>query len=383
MQLTICSKMTNKELFYFTGKCLTLEEHSGFRQEFIETCQADLIDWQQFVFLCSNHLILPVIYLKFRSNELLGYLPEELAEHLKNIYELNEARNQQILKQLEHITKLLNQSNIYPVFLKGSGNLLDGVYSDIGERILGDIDFLVPEKDYLISGKLFEAAGYQSTNLTPSHADIADMKHYPRLNHPDYAATIEIHRIPVRENYLNKYNSEIIDLEKKTVASLPGCFVLSEKHKIIHNFIHSQLSNRSHAYGIISFRDIYDLYLLSKRYELKETLQYIQNKQKAIAYFAFSDVAFGFSGKFFPEINLSGWLLLKKHSLNLNSTLFYKFHRTTVYLFWQIFNKYFGQLLKAMYSRKMRQSLAKRLGNRNWYRTHLDWYKGFFIQKHN
>lgn len=375
--------MTNLELFQFTGKCLTLDEHPGFEREIIGKCKEELIDWEHFVGLCSNHLVLPSIYLKFLSHDILGHLPVELSEHLKYIYELNVARNQQILIQLRHITEILNSNNIYPVFLKGSGNLIDGVYSDIGERILGDIDFLVPEKDYLRAGRLFEEEGYSSATPVLPHIDITNSKHYPRLSHPDFVASIEVHRIPVNENYLSKYNSSLIDKEKKTVESLPGCFVLSEKHKIIHNFIHSQLSNSGHSYGIISFRDIYDLYLLSKRSEIKETLPYIESKQKAIAYFVFAGSAFGLNGKFYPKSNLSARLLLKKHSLNLNSQVFYKIYRTAVYLKWQIFSKYIGQLLKAFYSKKMRQSIIKRLNNPKWYKTHLEYYKGFFAQKHN
>ena len=60
--------MTKKEMFYFIGKCLTIEEHQGFRQEIIDKINADSIDWQQFVVFCSDHLILPVIYLKFQAH---------------------------------------------------------------------------------------------------------------------------------------------------------------------------------------------------------------------------------------------------------------------------------------------------------------------------
>jgi hypothetical protein len=41
-----------------------------------------------FVRLCSNHLILPVIYLKFKAHKLIEHLPDELAEFLKEIYDL-------------------------------------------------------------------------------------------------------------------------------------------------------------------------------------------------------------------------------------------------------------------------------------------------------
>ncbi len=375
--------MTNKELFYFTGKCLTLNEHPEFGDAIIEKCRADQIDWEQFVHLCSTHLILPAIYLQFRDHHILEHIPVELNQHLKDIHDLNVQRNKLILEQLQHITNVLNRNNIYPVFMKGSGNLLDGIYADTGERILGDIDFLVPEKDYLLSGSLFEDEGYTSKTLGADYEEVTEMKHYPRLSHPGFVASIEIHRIPVRKYYLRKYNSEIIDQEKKTVQSLQGCFVLSDNHKIIHNFIHSQLSNRGHAYGIVSFRDIYDLYLMSKRCEIKDTLPQIENKQKAIAYFIFAGEVFGLSEKFYPWFNFSARLLLKKHSLNLSSPVFYRLHRAGLYIIWQIFVIYLGQIRTAFHSKRMRQSIVQRLGNRHWYKSYLDFQKGFFTNKHD
>lgn len=377
-QLPICLTMTNHELFYFTGKCLTPDEHPGFRKEIIELIASDSMDWQQFVSLCNNHLILPVIYLKFKSHELLSYLPEELSEHLKEIYELNVSRNNQILNQLQEITRVLNQNNIYPIFLKGSGNLLDRLYSDIGERILGDIDLLVPEKDYLVSAKLMEAEGYAKTSATPDYMDIQNMKHYPRLSHPIFVASIEIHRIPVPESFQSWFNPGIIDQEKRTVEALKGCFVLSDNHKIILNFIHSQLSNKGHANGIVSFRDLYDLYLLSGRMAVKDTVPHIRYKRKAIAYYVFAGKALGLHGRFYPKSNLSAWVFAKKHELNMSSDTFYNANRSIHFMSHQIFIMYIGQIMQSFYSRKMRKSLIGRLSNRNWYKTHLNYYKGFF-----
>ena len=43
----------------------------------------------------------------------------------------------------------LNTAGISPIYLKGTGNLIDGIYGDVGERIIGDTDLRVPEKDIL------------------------------------------------------------------------------------------------------------------------------------------------------------------------------------------------------------------------------------------
>ena len=79
---------------------------------------------------------------------------------------------------------------------------------------MGDIDFLVSEKEYLQTAEILENQGYTKLTATPTYKDIRYFKHYPRLTHPDYEAIIEIHRIPVDENYLSWYNSKIIDKEK-------------------------------------------------------------------------------------------------------------------------------------------------------------------------
>jgi len=44
---------------------------------------------------------------------------------------------------MKEMNAKLNAAGISPIYLKGTGNLIDGFYEDIGERIIGDIDFLV------------------------------------------------------------------------------------------------------------------------------------------------------------------------------------------------------------------------------------------------
>jgi hypothetical protein len=226
-----------------------------------------------------------------------------------------------------------------------------------------------------------ENAGYLKFADPAGYDDVRKMKHYPRLYHPDFVATIEIHRIPVIEKCESWFSQEIIDSEKKVVESLAGCYVESDHHKIIHNFIHSQISNRGYIFGSVPLKDIYDLYLLSKRFSLIDTIPQIKAKRKAIAYYAFARSAFELDGQFFPEQNLAYRILLTKHNLNQHSPLFYQTYRSLVFLYFQIFHQYFGQFIKAFYSKEMRQSLTSRLSNRQWYKKHVLWYRQFFIKE--
>ncbi|MEI6678538.1 MAG: nucleotidyltransferase family protein [Mariniphaga sp.] len=372
--------MTNKELFYFTGKCMMLDEDPGFSRIIVDKINSETIDWQIFVTMCSDHLILPVIYLKFEKHNILASLPNELTEFLKEIYDLNASRNRQILSQIQEVTKTLNANNIYPIYLKGAAHLLSELYSAIGERILGDIDFLVPEKDYLTAAKVLENDGYSTFEDIPKYFDVEQFKHYPRISKPGFPADLEIHQA-LTQNPLSWFDPQITDQEKKPVKSLEGCFVLSDNHQIIHNFIHSQLSHGGHSSGIVSFRDLYDLYLLSKRMPFNDVLPNIKTKQKAIAYFLFAGKAFGLSKPLNPKGNLSSWLFSKKHDLNMGSATFYNTHRTLLFIFQRIFTAYLGQIIKSFYSKSVRQSVISRFKDRKWYRAHFQIYIDFFRRK--
>lgn len=372
--------MTNKELFCFAGKCLSLDEHPEFREEIIQRSVNDLIDWQRFVGLCSNHLVLPVIYLKFRAHRILDHLPEELAQFLAEVYELNLERNRQIRDQLENIIGLLNQHNVYPILLKGTGNLLDNVYSDPGERIIGDIDILVLEDDYLKSARVLEQEGY--FHNSPPFFDISTMKHYPRLFKKGMPVDVEIHRLPVREQYLKQFNSSIIFEEKKSIEAIsdPTFFVLSDKHKVILNFIHTQLSNKGHHYGVVPLRDIYDLYLLSKRIDLTQTLSSIQYKSLAVTYFQFVGSILNLPNLLQLQVTFKSKLFRAKHDLFIDSPKFYRLNKNAVYVSSRIWS-YVLQTMKSLYSGKDRRSLFVRISSIEWYKNHIRTYAEFFSGK--
>lgn len=350
--------MTNSEIYYLAGKCLVMEEHPEFRNEFIELCKNNSIDWLQFVAICSDNLILPTIYLKFRANGILELIPKELNEHLLEIYELNKKRNNEIIRQIKSINIILNGKNIVPLYLKGGGNLIDNIYSDVGERLMGDIDFLVPQKDYLSSAVLMLDAGYLNP-MERTHLSIKNYRHhYPRIYHPDFISDVEIHRMPNEQKYDRWFNNDLINKEKRTVKSFGNCYIQSNKHRIIHIFIHDQLHHLGFLYGKVLLKDIYDLYLLSKQASLIDSLSQIRfrYRRKAIAYFAFARYVLGLNKEFFPKQNLKFWILKKRHDFNLNSNVFYQINQKFVlcHFLW-------GKITEAFYFREARKILMEEI----------------------
>ncbi|MBK5245622.1 MAG: nucleotidyltransferase family protein, partial [Eubacteriaceae bacterium] len=155
----------------------------------------------------------------------------QLSSHLENIYELNKKRNLEIIQQVDQINTILKHENISPVYLKGTGNLLDQLYSDPGERMIGDIDLLVKEFDYLKTIDTIISLGYNyekrelASNVLP--------KHFNRLYRQDVPADVEIHRVPVNILFSGKFNTEMIFANRIPAQGKEDCYVPSTEHRII------------------------------------------------------------------------------------------------------------------------------------------------------
>ena len=140
--------MTYKETLYFIAKCLTISlEHSN-REEIEKQLQSNNIDWDAVVKVSTAHYVFPALYCNMQRANFLHYLPEELVTYMEHITNLNRERNEEIITQAKELNTLLLANNISPIFLKGTGNLLAGIYDDIAERMVGDIDFIFSKEDY-------------------------------------------------------------------------------------------------------------------------------------------------------------------------------------------------------------------------------------------
>ena len=94
------------------------------------------VDWDAVVKVSTSHYVFPAIYCNFKRADFLKYLPTDLVDYMKHITDLNRERNKQIISQAQDLNTLLLNNNITPIFLKGTGNLLEGLYDDIAENLI-------------------------------------------------------------------------------------------------------------------------------------------------------------------------------------------------------------------------------------------------------
>ena len=190
--------MTYKETLFFVAKCLTINHEEHNKRIVEEMLQSNTVDWDAIVKLSTAHFVFPALYCNLKRASFLSYLPEDLVEYMKYITDLNRERNEKIIAQAKELNTLLLEHKITPIFIKGTGNLLEGLYEDIAERMVGDIDFIFSKEDYPKVIELLEDNGYNH-NYKIDFLFKRENRHYPKIVHQKKIAAVEIH-----EKLLNK-----------------------------------------------------------------------------------------------------------------------------------------------------------------------------------
>lgn len=286
--------MSNKKLFYFTGQCLALNAHPEYCEEIRFRVGSGEINTDDFITFCDNHLVIPSVYYNLKKYGLTDLFPSDYINHLAVIYLRNKQRNLEIIRQVQEINLTLQAVNIIPVYLKGTGNLLDNLYPDTGMRMIGDIDVLVLEKDYLKAAEKIMGLGYRYEKGI--YYDVTRAKHFPRLFRSDVPNDIEIHRLPVDQKFCKYVSTEEIFEMKVQVSGQANSFVPCDEHKVIINFIHAQLSNLGHWFRRNSMRDMYDMELLLKRTQFSKVLLMSKEKRKLTSWMILNQRVLGGEG---------------------------------------------------------------------------------------
>ncbi len=255
--------MTYKETLFFVGKCLTITHEIHNRILVEEKLKKEEIDWDNIVKLSTTHYVFPALYCNLKRVVFLHYLPQDLVEYMKHITDLNRERNQQIIKQAKEINELLLANNITPIFLKGTGNLLEGLYEDIAERMVGDIDFLI-EKPYCKTAfNILQKNGYthKVSELFEDH------RHLPRITHPNKIAAVEIHKEILKEEKSSFFNYQTV---KDTLIKINNCTLLSYKNQIKLTIYSKLINDYQYLKKGVTLRAAYDFYLQGNQLEKKE-----------------------------------------------------------------------------------------------------------------
>ena len=258
--------MNYKETLFFIAKCLTISLEEKNRDEIEIFLKTTDVDWDAVIKVSTSHYVFPALYCNFKRADFLKYLPVDLVDYMKYITNLNRDRNTQILQQAQELNSLLLANNIRPIFLKGTGNLSAGIYDDIAERMVGDIDFIFSKEDYPKAVIVLNKNGYSFVEKIPYELPF---RHYPRLKKEDRIAGVEIHNEILLRKYSKEFNYSFIEKDSQVINEVA---VLSYANKLNLSIIANQINDNGFYYKTMALRNAYDVFLLSKKTNAKEAL---------------------------------------------------------------------------------------------------------------
>ena len=199
---------------------------------------------------------------------------------MEHITGLNRDRNQQIITQATALNTLLLNHGITPIFLKGTANLITGLYSDIAERMVGDIDFIFSKQDYPKAIGLLREYGY--SEVLKAKYYFPNQHHYRRLHKKGHIAAIEIHKAYTLEKYNTEFN---YTLTQKNSQVINNVRVLGYADALKLTIITNQITDHGFYYKTIPIRNGYDVFLLSKKTNAQQAVNNLYKLKKPLHYF--------------------------------------------------------------------------------------------------
>lgn len=213
------------------------------------------LDLNKLIEIASTHLIIPSLYINILKKNIDKCFDVDFMKYLEYIYKINKNRNEQLINEIISISKLLEKNKIEFILLKGAALIWSGIYDDIGERMIGDIDFLIRKDDVLITEQILTKNGYKE-----AYENFFDFRHLPRRIHKSFLFAIEPHTELLSVNkYLNSY--EIFkDHLKINSVNIPNYEKL-----IKHNIYSHQINDMGYKKCFQSYRNLYDTFKIIEK----------------------------------------------------------------------------------------------------------------------
>jgi ribosomal protein L10 len=356
-----------KETLYFVAKCLTISLEDRNKKAIEKQLQSNNIDWDNVVKVSTAHYVFPALYCNLQRANFLHYLPEELVSYMEHVANLNRERNEEIITQAKELNILLLANNIIPIFLKGTGNLLAGIYDDVAERMVGDIDFIFSKEDYPKAIKLLRNFDYSEVIKYDYH--YPEGKHYRRLQKEHAIAAIEIHsEILGIEKYRKEFNYSVVEKDSQVINEVR---VLSYANKLNLSIIAKQIHDHGFEYKTMALRNAYDVFLLSKKTNAKVSVNALDkltnplNCFLAACYEIFNKVD---SLEYNNTKMTASYLSVFNNQFTNSKTTKRRHKRIKRYLF---LKSRLGIIYKSLIYKEYRVWLFKRVTDKNWYKEKL------------
>ncbi|MEH6535192.1 MAG: nucleotidyltransferase family protein [Psychroserpens sp.] len=243
-------KHTYKDTLQLIAEILSFESSN---ESLRKKLDSGTIDWNKFVEISSNQLVLTTCYCRLEQKQLVSSIPDDLTLYIKELTSINRNRNLKIIKEVKIIAAIFSKNNISYSLLKGTAMLVGNYYDDFGERMVGDIDILVSDDQIEDAFNLLKEANY--TSLIEFNYNNKNFRHLPRQINPDKIAAVELHKTVLNANYKNLINEKelLLNSLEKDKIRIPNNYFLN-----LCNILTSQVNGNAYRFKQWYFKNLYD-----------------------------------------------------------------------------------------------------------------------------
>ncbi|MEI6333567.1 MAG: nucleotidyltransferase family protein [Methylococcaceae bacterium] len=247
--------------------CECLSVGDAYATDLPERLAAATVDWRGLTWLAGCCLVTPSLAGALQRKGLFDLLPEEVQDYLHTLQSLNRERNQTLREQLVIIAGALNRIGIQPVLLKGAITLTSGQYRGAEDRVIGDLDLLVPDLLMEAATEALICLGYRledkgSQWLLPSH--FQQQHHGFPLIHPELPVKVELHRrIQSHQGDDARLCQQLITVpfsfDEGSTALIPDVAT-----RLLHNMLHCQISDGQRLKKALNLRQLLEFAALAQ-----------------------------------------------------------------------------------------------------------------------
>tara|TARA_B100002052_G_C15879959_1_gene598750 strand:- start:2554 stop:3543 length:990 start_codon:yes stop_codon:yes gene_type:complete len=202
------------------------------------------IDYENLIMIASENLMIPALYCQLKKKKYLKYIPNDFEVYIREIYTINKNRNEILLREVKGLNNILKTQKIKHIFLKGA-SYINNIYKDLGERMIGDIDFLVDNHN------LKKTISILKKNKYANHYEFKlwKTKHSRRLVNKNRLFAVEPHtEIILFRNRKTFQGSELL---------------INKNHQNTENLLkicilNAQINDYGNLYAKINLRAFYD-----------------------------------------------------------------------------------------------------------------------------
>lgn len=216
---------------------------------------------ERFVALASKHLVTPVLHAVAPTD-----LSPDLADYLEASHALNDMRNAAFAPELEEIVRWLNARDVVPVVLKGGASLLSGLYRSRADRMVTDIDLLVPAHRLDDCVAALRERGFgevRSSSLERWQRTGGDHHHYPSLGVEGRLFGVELHfKVVSPEVDAVLPAAEVLHRAHPFVLGSATLALPHPAHRLAHNVLHAYSVDRRQRKLPVSLRQLLEFVLL-------------------------------------------------------------------------------------------------------------------------